>query len=86
MCGNYIIDTVNKTVFLTNGTAAGQYHDQYDALILQDLQEFEMTNNWNRSLHKNPLYLATINNLDNPVTKDSTQTMKVIYTLTEANA
>ena len=35
---------------------------------------------------KSPLYLGTINNLDNPVTKDSTQTMKVIYTLTEANA
>jgi hypothetical protein len=27
-------------------------------------------------------YLATINNLSSPVTKDSTQTMKVIYTLT----
>ena len=35
--------------------------------------------------YKNPLYLATINNLDNTVTKDSTQTMKVIYTLTEAS-
>lgn len=34
---------------------------------------------------KSPLYLGTINNLDNPVTKDSTQTMKVIYTLTEAS-
>jgi hypothetical protein len=27
-------------------------------------------------------YLATINNLSSVVTKDSTQTMKVIYTLT----
>ena len=34
---------------------------------------------------KSPLYLGTINNLDNAVTKDSTQTMKVIYTLTEAS-
>lgn len=32
---------------------------------------------------KNPLYLATINNLDSPVTKDATKTMKVTYTLTE---
>lgn len=32
----------------------------------------------------NPFYLATINNLQTPVVKDSTQTMKVIYTLTEA--
>lgn len=32
----------------------------------------------------NPLYLATINNLDNTVTKTAAQTMKVTYTLTEA--
>ena len=31
----------------------------------------------------NPLYLATINNLDNTVTKTAAQTMKVTYTLTE---
>ena len=31
---------------------------------------------------RNNMYLATINNLSNIVTKDSTQTMKVIYTLT----
>lgn len=31
----------------------------------------------------NPLYLATINNLQTPVTKTSAQTMKVTYTLTE---
>lgn len=35
-------------------------------------------------LIKNPLYLATINNLDSPVVKTAAQTMKVIYTLTEA--
>lgn len=33
---------------------------------------------------KNPLYLATVNNLNSAVVKDNTQTMKVIYTLTEA--
>lgn len=33
---------------------------------------------------KNPLYLATINNLQSPVTKTAAQTMKVTYTLTEA--
>lgn len=33
---------------------------------------------------RNPLYLATINNLDSAVTKTSAQTMKVTYTLTEA--
>ena len=34
--------------------------------------------------YHNPLYLATINNLETAITKDSTQTMKVIYTLTDA--
>ncbi len=33
---------------------------------------------------RNPLYLATINNLGTPVTKTAAQTMKVTYTLTEA--
>jgi hypothetical protein len=36
--------------------------------------------------YKNPLYLATINNLETAITKDSTQTMKIIYTLTEASS
>lgn len=31
----------------------------------------------------NPLYLATINNLQSPITKTAAQTMKVTYTLTE---
>lgn len=33
----------------------------------------------------NPFYLATINNLEEPVTKDVSKTMKVIYTLTKAS-
>ena len=34
-------------------------------------------------MYKNPLFLATINNLAEPVVKDNTQTMKIMYTLTE---
>lgn len=81
----YIYDTVNGTAYPTNGTlnvgGAGVfriYHDQVDALYT-DIDN-------GGYFYKNPLYLATISNLDNPVTKDSTQTMKVIYTLTEASA
>ena len=61
------------------GTSAAvrAYNDQVDALCTDLTQGGE--------LFKNPLYLATVNNLDNPVVKDSTQTMKVIYTLTEAS-
>lgn len=39
---------------------------------------------WGSRIVRNPLYLATVNNLDTAVVKDNTQTMKVIYTLTEA--
>ena len=39
-------------------------------------------NDNNTSAGRRNDYLATINNLSSPVTKDSTQTMKVIYTLT----
>ena len=38
----------------------------------------------NAGIIHNPLYLATINNLDPYVTKTAAQTMKVTYTLTEA--
>lgn len=82
----YLFDTVNKTTLITNGKLEGNsiatnqvraYHDEIDA--------FYTKLDTGGGLYKNPLLLATINNLDNPVTKDSTQTMKVIYTLTEAS-
>lgn len=79
-------DTSTGTERPTNGGMASNYntfdsYQQIDALgmIMQDYDAAPR-------LFKNPLYLATINNLDNAVTKDSTQTMKVIYTLTEASA
>ena len=37
----------------------------------------------NSYIAQNPMYLATINNLDSYVTKTASQTMKVTYTLTE---
>ena len=40
--------------------------------------------NYSAYVAKNPLYLATINNLQSPVTKTAAQTMKVTYTLTES--
>lgn len=39
--------------------------------------------NQRTKIWSNPLYLATINNLETPVTKDASKTMKVTYTLTE---
>lgn len=78
-------DTSTGTDLPINGEMSSNYktfdsYPQIDALgmIIQDYEAAPR-------LFKNPLYLATINNLENPVTKDSTQTMKVIYTLTEAS-
>ena len=69
----------------TNGFMTAQYmhFSDIDAICRQD--QTLVGNNYMRP-YKNPLYLATINNLESAITKDSTQTMKVIYTLTEASS
>lgn len=72
----------------TNGkfTAVLPMHNtDYDAFFVNTTSDIDNSDSAVKP-YKNPLYLATINNLDNAVTKDSTQTMKVIYTLTEASA
>lgn len=80
-----VFDPVNETAYPCNGymsdTAGSggfyQYNDNVDALV-------GGCASGTTGAYKNPLFLATINNLEAPITKDSTQTMKVIYTLTEA--
>ena len=46
----------------------------------------EKSNNNDIRLMQNPFYLATINNLATPVTKTSSQTMKVTYVISRANS
>lgn len=79
-----IIDMINHTCLQTNGhlssdRATLDYIDDLDAIW----QRSGISYSYVGRLWKNPLYLATINNLDTPVTKNNTQTMKVTYTLTE---
>ena len=71
----------------TNGSmpAKMMHFPAIDALCRQNEARTQITNGYFIP-YKNPLYLATINNLDSAITKDSTQTMKIIYTLTEAGA
>ena len=71
----------------TNGSYTGIayqfalcYNPDTDAMVLQDAGGSRQM-----QIFKNPLYLATINNLSSPVTKNNTQTMKVTYTLTEVS-
>ena len=79
----YIFDGTNERI--TNGYAARNGGAQLDYLSSVDAICYAGRGAADMAPFKNPLYLATINNLDSPVTKDSTQTMKVIYTLTEAS-
>ena len=79
-----IYDSVNDTWLPCNA-----YH--YYPSNSYPQQYYDVTANVNCLNHRygvykwnNPLYFATINNLNNPVTKTSAQTMKVTYTLTEA--
>ena len=80
----YVIDGTNERVINAtrgnNYTGLIDYNTYLDALCVQALGN---TGNY-CAPYKNPLFLATVNNLETAVTKDSTQTMKVIYTLTEA--
>ena len=74
--GQNILDVITGEVAPANMNYQPlHYIDDADALLSCAFE--------NMGLVKNPLYLATINNLESPVTKMSTQTMKVTYTLTE---
>lgn len=75
----HILDIENDTIYRPNTNASEDWKGIYkDGILARVVAQS------NYFLYKNPLYLATINNLAEPVVKDNTQTMKVIYTLTEA--
>lgn len=79
----YVFDGVNERI--TNGYAATVICGQLDHVEGLDALCYAGRGNNDIAPHKNPLFLATINNLESAVTKDSTQTMKVIYTLSEVS-
>lgn len=69
----YILDEANGTIYPCNGSLQNlSYNDDLDAF------------NNGGATYKNPLILATVNNLESPVTKTAAQTMKITYTLTKA--
>ena len=84
-----MFDLVNGTAYPTNGISeefyVGSYNKQYDCFFANTADPLQLTlpDAWGIRVYKNPLYLATINNLQESVTKQNTQTMKVTYTLTE---
>ena len=75
---NYHNGTV-KPINIANSTNYSIFNKRYPSL-----DALSFSSGYSPILMKNPLYLATINNLNSPVTKTAAQTMKVTYTLTEA--
>ena len=79
----YIYDAVTGACRKTNGSSQASYLGN-NVIVSYDPINDAMVNQGGIYLYKNPLYLATINNLQSPVTKTAAQTMKVTYTLTES--
>lgn len=78
----YMLNYVNGTVKPINIGPSNNYSIFNKKVPSLDALSFTSSNA--PILIKNPLYLATINNLQSPVTKTAAQTMKVTYTLTES--
>lgn len=73
----YILYPDGTTIKLGNGAYSGN--------VAECGPFYEQTDSNNTAyLYLKPNYLGTIANLDSPVTKTSSQTMKITYTLTEA--
>ena len=77
-----VIDRVNKTNYICNANMSN-IQGCRAIYYSQDNHIFGIDRSYDNSLaFHNPLYLATVANLDNVVTKTSDQTMKLIYTVT----
>ena len=78
-----IYDETNDTFFLTNGYKNDfSYYTNYT--YDGDTNSMEWLQANAAFACNNPLYLATINNLQTPVTKNNSQTMTVTYTLSKS--
>ena len=83
----YLYDIVSDTIYKMNlqeNSSSGRQYGRMTQLRSVDGHILKSQMRSREYVGRNPLYLATINNLQNPVTKTAAQTMKVTYTLTEA--
>lgn len=80
----WIYDTVTGSCRPTNGSQQMGNEDAVPGAYSPIIDAMNRVASNRLYLYKCPLYLATINNLQAPVTKTAAQTMKVTYTLTEA--
>lgn len=86
--GNAVYDETLNKVYVTNDydDAMIRYVESGDIYKTDNSLVFTESgySGYVSSSYRNNAYLATVNNLANAVTKDSSQTMKVIYSLTFA--
>lgn len=77
--GLAIVDMKSDTVYPINAFVARSF-------VFKKIQDNRMLymniNSEGTRIYRNPLYLATVNNLDSVVTKTADKTMKVTYTVT----
>lgn len=80
--GAYIYDSTNGTAYPINCVrTSNDSAYQYTPWVYDSTTDTIGTNQSGVTAFNDPLYLATVNNLDNTVIKDATMTMKAIYTL-----
>ena len=83
-----VYDAVNRTLKKTNGALHGNYEIFIPFVDRKGVYISVYHTGTNQrdffTVLKDPRYLATINNLSEPVVKTASKTMKVTYTITEA--
>lgn len=91
--GTFMVTVQDRPIpgFVCDPDGSGSIHPcegangKWKAFNGMNLVNNEKSNNTDIRLMQNPFYLATINNLATPVTKTSSQTMKVTYVISRAN-
>lgn len=87
-----VYDVINRTHTQLNGVISSMLGDAYSKIIpFIDrkgvyilMYGYNSLSTFKYMVLKDPRYLATINNLSEPVVKTASKTMKVTYTITEA--
>lgn len=76
------VDNVRKTAEITNAYIANDGNsDPYQYIGVGDVSEYPLAYCKGNSYMRNPKYIATIYNLEEPVTKTSNLSMQITYTL-----
>lgn len=82
--GEHIIVYPDGSTVTVTGVTGNTSYPQYNSSYLDIFPLYGLSGTQNMIMFPSTNYLGTIANLDSPVTKTSSQTMKITYTLTES--